>query len=243
MSMELNESKDKLIILAMRKGEQDLNPADKASFETLPYQEHYSYIVSINKFRVRTDGKLNRLMSMELTQVSKLSHKIMHIKLIKDWYYVCSSNRKLFFYEFLEEDNAFIPSEGIPEIKLDGSERDVLMKSLTTKLLKDEIQAFEGYSALKKESIRDVQWFEDSLTGNQKVFFLMVTSNIKVYLFRIEFPHNEFYFIQMKEDEEQKEELAAITYTYLCSLKINKDSTDSVKAIKLANGTFRHLII
>ena len=242
ISIELTESKEKLLVLAMRKGEQDLNPTDKTSLETLPYQEHYSYTIWINKYRVRTDGKLNKSMSMDLIQAAKLPQKLIHIKLIKDNYYIWSSGRKLFFYEFIEEDNVLLPVEGVTEIKLDGSERDVLMKSLTTKLLKDEIQAFEAYGALKKEVIRDIQWFEDALTGNQKVYFLFVTTNIKVYLYRIEFPHNEFYLLQIKELEEQKEQLAEVTWTFLCSLKVSQEWAESVKVIKLQNGNLVLLI-
>lgn len=179
VSMCLNETRDKVVAIVMRKGEQDLMPTGKSSstgeswvskiysqnssnasipsFDILPYQEHYYYIINIHKFKVRPDGKLNRYMGMGLVHAEKLTHNLTHIKHIKDSYFVGSSDKKIHFYELDSEAQKFTIIEGVPEIKLDSSEVDVLTKSMSTKLLKDEILAFEAYGLLKQEVTRDIQ--------------------------------------------------------------------------------------
>jgi hypothetical protein len=157
ISMCLNETHDKIIMISMRKGEQDLVPTDRFNYDILPYQEHYYYIISIDKFRVRFDGKMNRTIELDLINADKLNSNLMHIKRIRDNYFVCCTSNKVSFYELNEDENTFNQISDIPDIKLDGSEKHVLHKSMNTKLVKEEIDLLDTFGCLMKEEVLDIQ--------------------------------------------------------------------------------------
>ena len=84
----------------------------------------------------------------------------------------------------------------------------------------NEISILETYDVLSKETIKCVKWFKDSLSDSDKLYFLTILTNVKIYLYRLEFIHNDFYFMQAKELGED-EELVPFECTYLWWLKID----------------------
>ena len=176
----------------MRKGEQDLIPTDKNNFDIVPYREHYYYVANVNKYKVRLDGKLTRHMHLSLQKIEKLVHDFTHIIYVKDQYYITAGDNKVYFMEFNEEDNSLNQIEGIEPLGTDSSEAEVLSKSMTTKLLKEEISTFETFGILKKEVILGLEVARDQLSTDDKAYFLMVVSNVKIYVYHIKFPNNTF---------------------------------------------------
>ena len=234
VSMIFNETRDKLIVLTMRKGEQDLVPTDRNNYDIVPYQEHYFYVISINKYKARMDGKLTRHMHMNLVHIEQLAHELIHITPIKEEFYLCCTSSKTYFYKFCEENNKLTHIDSINEIKVDSSEVNVLSKSLHTKLLKEEIVILDSFGILEKEFIRKVKWFKDSLSEGDRVFFVVVVTNMKIYVYNLEFTLNDFWehpvFDLFGGGNVIKAE-AMVKYKFLWSLKVSKSVGDVIKYV------------
>lgn len=75
---------------------------------------------------------------------------------LRDDYFVCSTHSEVSFYNFNWDTNTLDHLDIVPDIHLDGSEHDQLQKSLTTKLLKDEITVLNSFGVLNNEIVHEV---------------------------------------------------------------------------------------
>jgi hypothetical protein len=224
-SMAVSTNNSFLILISTLRGEQDLYPDESCSFSSLQYKQNYLNFVQIDKFKVGIDLKPCKQYSLSL--VKTVPTEINFITALKDDYFACSMvNNEVSVFE---ADYDVLEMIQIWHFKLDGGEKEELNKDLTTKLIKEEIEAMNEFGLLTKEEILAIQWIQDKVVSSSslfdkptqfldssKMFFCLVITNLKIYLLSIEFQHNEFYFLEAEETKE------AFKFTYLWGIKLDK---------------------
>jgi len=218
-SMWVSNCKNYIFLLSSIRGVQDLAPEEEGAHSTLPYEQNFMSIVQVNQFKVTMEGKPQRYMDMNLLKTQKLAHKVCHMQCLRDQYFVCATDEEVLIFEFLDDGLEFKKLDGLSQ-RLDGGEKERLSKDMTTKLVKDEILALDAFGVLNQEVVRNIKWCSDSSSDEQKIYNLFITTNFKLYLLRIEFLNNEFYFIQMAEEGKN---LQLLSITFLSSLKIEQE--------------------
>ncbi|CAI2385222.1 unnamed protein product [Moneuplotes crassus] len=239
VSLCFSPNRDKVIILASRQGEQDLNPTDSDDFATVPFQDHLVYYVNIERFKVRMDGKLTKHMYMSLNKIKNIdatpSQGCLPIFTtlmchIKDGVYAVAVGDTVNFYT-LNDDFKRVCE--VPEIVVSDSEANILLKDnqpgdsrvgqASSNLLKEEILSLEKYDLLDKEVIRAIKVFRDSVDTLNSKYFLIIVSNMKVYLYQISLPQNDFMASPLFElfADAKPDEIESITHLFIGSIRIN----------------------
>lgn len=84
ITMCFNENRDRILVIASRKGEQDLNPTDEEDLSTVMFQDHMVYYINVEKFKVKMDGKLTKHMHISLAKIKPLGKKINKFPIMKN---------------------------------------------------------------------------------------------------------------------------------------------------------------